>query len=213
MSRAGAAAAAATAATATARAARRRLLLAGGGLGLGLAWPGAALRAQPVKAELSWPEPGRVDPAPLFSAALTDLNHAPARVPRSGRPLVVNFWARWCGPCKVEIPELQALHARRAGVDVLGIALENDGAAVRDFARAYEMSYPLLLARDGAGLDLMRALGNPKAGLPFTLVLDRHAQVVALRLGVLTREQLDGAVQRVLAGPAAGVGVGTGATR
>jgi thiol-disulfide isomerase/thioredoxin len=174
----------------------RRALLAT----LALLGAGAA-RAQsqpPGKGDLQWVEPGRVPSAPLFAAALVDLDHRPASVPRTGRPMLVNFWARWCGPCKVEIPELQALHARKAGVDVLGIALENQGSAVRDFARAYEMDYPLLLARDGAGLDLMRALGNPTAGLPFTLVLDRQGQVQALRLGLLTRAQLDAAVQRVL---------------
>ena len=170
-------------------------------LGAGLLTLAGAARAQSpaqAKGELQWVEPGRVPSAPLFAAALVDLDHKPATVPRNGRPLLVNFWARWCGPCKVEIPELQALHARKAGVDVLGIALENQGAAVRDFARAYEMDYPLLLARDGAGLDLMRALGNPGAGLPFTLVLDRQGQVAALRLGLLTRAQIDAAVQRVL---------------
>lgn len=169
---------------------RRRLLVAASLLATG------AVGAQAAKGTLQLEEPGRIPGEPLFAAALTDLDHAPARVPRRGRPLIVNFWARWCGPCKVEIPELVALHAREPGVDVIGIALEDQGAAVRDFARAYDMAYPLLLAREGSGLDLMRALGNAKAGLPFTLALDRQGAVVALRLGVLSREQLDAAVQR-----------------
>jgi hypothetical protein len=52
------------------------------------------------------------------------------------------------------------------------------------------------MARE-APLDLMRALGNAKAGLPFTLVLDRGGAVAALRLGVMTREQLDAAIRHV----------------
>jgi hypothetical protein len=67
--------------------------------------------------------------------------------------------------------------------------------AVRDFARAYDINYPVLLAR-GGGLDLMRALGNAKAGLPFTLALDRRGAVVASRLGLLSREQLAAAARR-----------------
>lgn len=173
---------------------RRRLVVASALLAAG------AARAQPAAGALQLVEPGRIAAEPLFAAALADLDHRPARVPRRGRPLVVNFWARWCGPCKVEIPELVALHARERGVDVIGIALEDQGAAVRDFARAYEMDYPLLLAREGSGLDLMRALGNPKAGLPFTLALDGQGAIVALRLGVLTRAQLDAAVARALRG-------------
>lgn len=154
--------------------------------------------AQPAKGSVTYVEPGRIASDPLLRAALTDLDGRPASLPkRAGRPLVVNFWARWCGPCRVEIPELVALAARRdAGVDVVGINIETDAAPVRDFARAYDINYPVLMAREGP-LDLMRALGNDKAGLPFTLLLDRGGAVAALRLGVMTREQLDAAVRHV----------------
>lgn len=154
-----------------------------------------ALLALP--AGLARAEPAEVSSQPLFEARLLGLDGAPATVPR-GRPLLVNFWARWCGPCKAEIPTLAALHARRGGVDVLGIALENDPAPVRDFARAYEMPYPLLLAPGAAGLDLLRALGNPNAALPFTLALDRRGTVAALRLGLLTHDAADAAAARAL---------------
>ena len=133
----------------------------------------------------------------LLTAALHDLDHAPARLPQ-GQPLLVNFWARWCGPCKVEIPELVALHARKTGVALVGIAVENQGPPVRDFARAYDIDYPVLLARDGSGLDLMRALGNTSAGLPFTVALDRRGRIVARRLGLITREQLEQSVRLAL---------------
>lgn len=166
-------------------------LLAGGAAA---AW---AQAAAPARGELVLDEPGQISAEPLFAAALSDLDHRAARPPH-GRPLIVNFWARWCGPCKVEIPELVALHASQRDVEVVGIALENEGTAVRDFAKAYDMDYALLLARNGAGLDLMRLLGNPQAGLPFTLAIDRRGAVVARRLGVLTRAQLDLAVQRAM---------------
>ena len=73
------------------------------------------------------------------------------------------------------------------------IKVERPGTG--DFARAYDINYPVLLAR-GGGLDLMRALGNAKAGLPFTLALDRRGAVVASRLGLLSREQLAAAARR-----------------
>jgi thiol-disulfide isomerase/thioredoxin len=177
-----------------------RRALAAGLLGL-LALPGAASAAAPPPAGLVF-EPegpaGRYSAEPLLAAALWDLDNQPTRFRTwAGRPLVVNFWARWCGPCRVEIPELVSLVERRSGVGVLGLNIESDPAPVRDFARAYDVNYPVLLTR-GGGIELMRALGNSKAGLPFTVVLDRRGAVVASRLGLLTREQLDAAVERAL---------------
>lgn len=171
---------------------RRSLVLAA--LALGHSVKLQAQPAQPSHAGLTELAPGQLPADALWDAALSDMNGRSAPLkPNAGRALLVNFWARWCGPCRVEIPELVALKQRHANVDVVGISIESDAAPVRDFARAYDIDYPVRMAADG--LSLMRALGNPKAGLPFTLVLDRQARVVALRLGVLTREHLDLAVR------------------
>lgn len=183
------------------RRAVRRLL--GGAAGLGLpgwatAATGTAGTSGAVAASIE-PE-GPIPTEPLLAAALWDLDNRPVRwaALAGGSPLIVNFWARWCAPCRVEIPELVALTERKAGVKVIGLALETDPAPVRDFARAYDINYPVALTR-GGGLDLLRALGNRNAGLPFTLALDRRGAVVASRLGLLTREHLDAAVKKALA--------------
>jgi thiol-disulfide isomerase/thioredoxin len=134
----------------------------------------------------------------LFSINLYDLdNRLASLADRHGQPMVVNFWARWCPPCRVEIPELVALQSRKTGVAVIGLNIETDPAPVRDFAYAYDINYPVLLTRT-AGLDLMRALGNSKAGLPFTVVLNRQGDIVASHTGVVTKAQLDAAVALAL---------------
>ena len=143
-------------------------------------------------------EPGRINTDTLFAATLYDLDNQPVLfASQRGRPTIINFWARWCPPCRVEIPELVALQLRHTGVDVIGLNIEADPAPVRDFGRAYDINYPVFLTR-AAGIDLMRSLGNNKAGLPFTLVLNRHGQVVASRMGTLNKLQLDAAVALAL---------------
>lgn len=143
-------------------------------------------------------EPGHLSAAALFAATLYDLDNQPILFSvHRGRPMIINFWARWCPPCRVEIPELVALQLRKSGVDVIGINIETDPAPVRDFGRAYDINYPVLLTRE-AGIELMRSLGNSQAGLPFTVVLNKQGAVVASRMGAMTRTQLDAAVQLAL---------------
>lgn len=139
------------------------------------------------------------DAAPLFAATVWDMHDRSFDLATlRGKPLVVNFWARWCGPCRVEIPHFA--QARRKfkekGLAVVGIGLEDKVDTVREFARAYEMDYTVLLAKD-QGVPLLRALGNAKAGLPFTLVIDASGRVVATKLGLMSAAELDGAIARL----------------
>ena len=139
--------------------------------------------------------------APLFAATLNDLDDKPVALERyRGKPLIVNFWARWCGPCRVEIPELIAIRrANKGKLEVLGIGIEDKADAAKEFARAYEMDYPVFVARD-KGIPLMQALGNTKGGLPFTIVIDRNGQVVQKKMGIMKKADLDAAAELALKG-------------
>lgn len=143
--------------------------------------------------------PAAPDIAPLFAATVWDLRDRPVELATlRGRPLVVNFWARWCGPCRVEIPHFVAAHHRfkDQGLAVVGIGLEDKPDTVGEFARAYDMDYTVLLAKD-RGIALLRALGNAKAGLPFTLVIGADGRVVARKLGLMSQTELDSALARL----------------
>ena len=139
--------------------------------------------------------------APLFAATLNDLDDKPVALERyRGKPLIVNFWARWCGPCRVEIPELIAIRrANKGKLEVLGIGIEDKADAAKEFARAYEMNYPVFVARE-KGIPLMQALGNTKGGLPFTIVIDRNGQVVQKKMGIMKKADLDAAAELALKG-------------
>ena len=136
--------------------------------------------------------------APLFAATLSDLDNKPVVLERyKGKPLIVNFWARWCGPCRAEIPELIKFRADQKGkVEVLGIGIEDKAEPAREFAKAYDMDYPVFVAKE-QGIPLMQALGNTKAGLPYTLFIDRHGNVIQRKMGVVRKPDFD-SVQEAL---------------
>lgn len=151
-------------------------------------------------ASLSVAAAANVSSAPLFAATLFDLdNKSVAFAAYKGKPLIVNFWARWCAPCRVEIPELVDFQMRHkaGGIEVIGVNLESDAAPVRDFAKAYDINYPVLLARD-QGIALLQVLGNSKAGLPFTVVINRRGEIVASKLGAMTKTELEAASETAL---------------
>ena len=139
------------------------------------------------------------DSAPLFAATLHDLDDKPVALERyRGKPLVVNFWARWCAPCRAEIPELlQFRRSHKGKVEILGIGIEDNAEPAREFAKAYDMDYPVVVAKK-QGIPLLQALGNSRGGLPYTLFVDRHGQVVERKMGLLRKADLDAVTDRLL---------------
>ncbi len=92
-----------------------------------------------------------------------------------GHPLMINFWASWCPPCRAELPALnrawQVLQAD--GMVMLAVNVGEEQAAVEQFLRDYPITFPVLL--DSAGNSMERW---PMKGLPMTFVLDKNGQVV-----------------------------------
>ena len=107
-----------------------------------------------------------------------------------GRPLVVNFWATRCAPCVREMPQLDRFHRefRARGWQVVGIAIDQRGP-VQEFLRKLPVSFPIALG-GFAGMELVRQLGNPQGGLPFTVIADAEGRVVRRKLGETSFEEL-----------------------
>lgn len=109
----------------------------------------------------------------------------------AGRPLLINVWASWCGPCVKEMPELQRFHAQQGanGTQVVGIALD-DAAAVRDFLQRVPVDYPILV--DAAGpADAGVRLGNPKGVLPYSVLLSADGTLLKQRIGPFADGEID----------------------
>ena len=113
----------------------------------------------------------RGQPAPLFT--LQDLNGNQVSLAMfKDSPVVINFWATWCGPCRMEIPHLEFLSKkyRDQGLVVLGVNNENDRQMVRDFAQT-QISYTVLL--DGNA----QFIGYGVRGIPCTYYIDKDGIV------------------------------------
>ena len=134
---------------------------------------------------------------PLPSARLTDADIvefegvvAGAR----GRPVVVNVWASWCGPCRVEAPLLdRAAEDYGAEVQFLGVASRDDRKGAEDFLRRFDVTYPNLLDTTG-GIRKFLAV----RGLPTTYVFDGRGRLVRSVVGAIDEQTLAASVEEAL---------------
>jgi len=152
---------------------------------------------------LAWAAFACAEPAPgnpLFATTFNDLAGQPQALRQwQGKPLIVNFWARWCGPCRAEIPDFAKVDRlyKGKGLIVLGIGIEDQADPVREFAKAYEMDYRVLIGKT-QGLELMQALGNKVMGLPFTVAVDRSGKVILARAGRISPTELNALAEALL---------------
>ena len=104
-----------------------------------------------------------------------------------GKPLVVNFWATWCGPCKIETPMLIDLSKKykAQGLTILGVETDSEPAEVKQFAEAYKIPYPLLIAVDR---DDVKEAFQWTGVLPTTVFIRADGTVAQRIIGLQTEE-------------------------
>jgi peroxiredoxin len=94
-----------------------------------------------------------------------------------GQVVVLNFWATWCVPCRIEMPAFENLYRRyrSLGVAVVGVSLDKGAdEKVRKFVEEYQLSFPILMDSDGKAEKLY-----PSVSIPFTFVIDKAGRIVA----------------------------------
>ena len=133
--------------------------------------------------------------APEFS--LRDLDGKPYSLSDAkGKVIILDFWATWCPPCRMEIPHFQALHEEYSakGLEVIGIALDRGGVSdVRPFVRANGVTYPILIGDQKVTADY----GGIR-GIPTTFVIDRKGRIVQKFVGYRSKEVFESAIQELL---------------
>lgn len=113
-----------------------------------------------------------------------------------GQAVVLNFWATWCGPCRAEMPDLQAIHDAHADLGtltVIGIDEMESAESVIDFANELDLTFPMALDRDG---ELAQVYGL--IGLPGTFFIDADGILRARVLGQLHGDLLADGLASIL---------------
>ena len=109
-----------------------------------------------------------------------------------GQVVLLNFWATWCAPCRIEMPLLQSTFesSKDQGLVILGIDFDEPGDLVASFGDELGLTFPLLLDPGGKVQQQYKVRGYPT-----TVILDREGRIQSYHIGVLTESQLDGYMQ------------------
>jgi peroxiredoxin len=115
-----------------------------------------------------------------------------------GRVILLNFWATWCPPCRVEIPDLVALQdAYGDDLVVLGLSIDDTVDKLVPFAEEFRMNYPVLVGRGRE--EIQDAYGV--WGLPVSVIIDRDGRISRKHSGLASREQLERWIEPLLGAP------------
>lgn len=111
-----------------------------------------------------------------------------------GRPVLINFWASWCGPCRIEMPTIQERYENfeGAGLVVLAINFDESSDVVAAYGQALGLSFPLVLDPGGEIQKLYRIRSYPTS-----FFIDSNGIIRAQHIGVMTGNQLDDNLARI----------------
>jgi thiol-disulfide isomerase/thioredoxin len=174
-----------------------------------------ALALLTLNADLTWPHFGAVDaeagsggvatsacPATAKPAnlnfTLKDLSNSDVKLSSfKGKVILLDFWATWCGPCKIEIPwfiEFQNKYGKD-GLQVVGVSVDDTLAKLKPYVETMKMNYPVLQGLDHD--DLQDAYG-PMFGIPVTAIISRDGKVCKKHAGLASKSSFEAMIKGLL---------------
>ena len=172
-------------------------------LALGLLWAGPDLLEDEGPGLVVFDNPGDVNDADAtgkvapLGFTLKDMNGVDVKLASfKGKIILLNFWATWCPPCKVEIPYLVELqHQYQDDLVILGFSVDDTPAQLRPFAAEYGINYPLLV---GNGREDVQDAFGPMWGIPVSVIVGRDGKIVKKHSGIASKEQIEREIQALL---------------
>ena len=141
------------------------------------------LFSQEIKFSLSQKEAlkkvlGDINKAPDFTlTAMNDSMYTLSKL--EGKVVLINFWATWCGPCRMEIPEFNEMHKsyHEKGLEILGISVSDNKKQLKNFAKSFAVNYPLLYGGAREMNKIMKDYGGVYA-VPSSFLVGKNGNIV-----------------------------------
>ena len=119
-----------------------------------------------------------INKAPDFTLqALNDSSYTLSKM--EGKVVLINFWATWCGPCRMEIPEFNELHKsyHEKGLEILGISVSDNKKQLKNFAKSFAVDYPLLYGSSRDMNNIMKDYGGVYA-VPSSFLIGKEGSII-----------------------------------
>ena len=103
--------------------------------------------------------------------------------------ILINFWATWCGPCRLEIPDFNELYSKyhSRGFEILGVSISDTKDALLNFLNAYKIDYPVLYGRQNEMQKMLADYGGIYS-IPISILLDKNNQILRVYPGAILKQ-------------------------
>jgi cytochrome c biogenesis protein CcmG/thiol:disulfide interchange protein DsbE len=141
--------------------------------------------------------PANAKPANLNFTLKDASNRDVALSKYKGKVLVLDFWATWCGPCKVEIPHFVEFQEKygKAGLQIVGISVDDTADKLAPYIRDMKMNYPVL---QGLNHDEVQDAYGPIVGIPVSVMISRDGKICATHTGLTSKDVFEREIKSLL---------------